>query len=254
MSSIKIVVATHKKYQMPDDEMYIPLHVGHAGKSNLGYIGDDSGDNISSKNSTWCELTGLYWAWKNVECDYLGIVQYRRHFKGKNRGRALTSVLTHQETESLLKVAPIVVPKHRNYVFMDLEEHFNGYDFTIPSDILNIRRAIRDVSPEYEDAFNRVMKRKTGHMFNMFIMRKDLANEFCEWEFSVLKHVESLIGNNRKRLIGYVAEHLLDVWLEKTGNRYIECNTVMLDKKNDLYRKVDFLSRKFGIRHRFIKL
>ena len=67
---IKILVATHKKYWMPEDEVYLPLHVGAEGKSDLGYIKDNTGENISAKNPNYCELTGLYWAWKNLRVDY----------------------------------------------------------------------------------------------------------------------------------------------------------------------------------------
>lgn len=67
---IKILVATHKKYWMPKDEIYLPIHVGKKGKDDLGYIGDDTGDNISIKNPNYCELTGLYWAWKNMDCEH----------------------------------------------------------------------------------------------------------------------------------------------------------------------------------------
>ena len=69
---IKILVAAHKKYWMPDDDVYLPIHVGREGKEDLGYLGDNTGDNISSKNANYCELTGLYWAWKNLKCDYIG--------------------------------------------------------------------------------------------------------------------------------------------------------------------------------------
>lgn len=254
MPNIKIIVATHKKYQMPTDNMYLPLHVGREGKEDLGYVGDNSGINISKKNSSWCELTGLYWAWKNLNCDYLGLVQYRRHFMKKRKGGTFDSILTKEEAEQLLNKADIVVPKHRNYLIMNLEEHFNGYDFTIDSDIDNIRKAIHDVSPEYDGAFNTVMRRKIAHMFNMFIMKKTLVDQFCEWEFSVLEYFEKLIGPNRGRLVGYVAEQLIDVWIEKNGYSYIECDVVYMDSKNNLYRKIDYLCRKFGIKHRFIKV
>ena len=73
---IKICVATHKKYWMPEDEVYLPLHVGRAGKENLGYMGDNTGDNISYKNANYCELTGLYWAWNNLDCEYFGLCHY----------------------------------------------------------------------------------------------------------------------------------------------------------------------------------
>lgn len=82
---IKIVVATHKKYRMPEDGCYLPLQVGKAGKEALGYQGDDTGDNISEKNPYYCELTGLYWAWKNLDAEYIGLVHYRRYFASKKR-------------------------------------------------------------------------------------------------------------------------------------------------------------------------
>ena len=77
---IKILVATHKAYWMPEDDVYLPLHVGREGKRDLGFVGDNTGDNISLKNPNFCELTGLYWAWKNLQCDYIGLCHYRRYF------------------------------------------------------------------------------------------------------------------------------------------------------------------------------
>ena len=92
--NIKIIVATHKKYWMPSDPVYFPIHVGAEGKKDpmghpldLGYIKDNTGENISDKNKNYCELTGLYWAWKNLNADYIGLAHYRRHFTVKNKKR-----------------------------------------------------------------------------------------------------------------------------------------------------------------------
>ena len=83
MAEIKILVAAHKLYWMPNDSVYMPIHVGREGKADLGYVGDNTGDNISAKNPNYCELTALYWAWKNLEADYVGLVHYRRYFTNK---------------------------------------------------------------------------------------------------------------------------------------------------------------------------
>ena len=60
MKNTKVIIATHKKYKMPNDEMYVPVQVGREGKEDLGYQPDNEGENISSKNPYFCELTGLY--------------------------------------------------------------------------------------------------------------------------------------------------------------------------------------------------
>ena len=75
MKDIKIIVAAHKKYQMPKDKMYVPVQVGAEGKEKIKkYKHDNEENNISNKNPYFCELTGLYWAWKNLNADYIGLV------------------------------------------------------------------------------------------------------------------------------------------------------------------------------------
>lgn len=252
---IKVLVATHKTFQMPKDEMYVPLHVGREGKADLGYIGDNTGDNISLKNSSWSELTGLYWGWKNLDCDYMGLVQYRRHFMFKRkREGTFDSILTKNEAVQLLNKADIILPQKRNYRIMTLEEHFNGYDFSVVSDLTSLRKVIHSISPEYDKAVDAVMARKSGHMCNMFIMKKNLLNDFCEWEFSILNALEKMIGNDRKRIIGYIAEHMLDIWIEKNEHQYVECNVALLDRKNEFDRRFDFLMRILGLKSRRIPL
>jgi hypothetical protein len=105
--NIKVIVATHKPYRMPDDPMYLPLHVGKNGGEGFGIQGDDTGDNISHKNASYCELTGLYWAWKNLDADAIGLVHYRRHFTtrgllGCKLAGKWNSILTCKQTEQLL--------------------------------------------------------------------------------------------------------------------------------------------------------
>ncbi|MDY6007062.1 MAG: DUF4422 domain-containing protein, partial [Gemmiger sp.] len=82
-----IIVATHKPYWVPDDPMYLPVQMGHAIHPAIGYIGDDTGENISERNANFCELTGLYWAAHNIDSDYIGIVHYRRYFASRRKSR-----------------------------------------------------------------------------------------------------------------------------------------------------------------------
>ena len=50
MKNVKIIIATHKKYEMPNDDMYVPVHVGAEGKQDIGYTKDNTGENISKEN------------------------------------------------------------------------------------------------------------------------------------------------------------------------------------------------------------
>ncbi|MDE6317640.1 MAG: DUF4422 domain-containing protein, partial [Muribaculaceae bacterium] len=81
---IKILVACHKPDpNIRQDDIYMPIQVGKAlhPEINLGFQCDNTGDNISEKNASYCELTALYWAWKNLkEVDYIGLCHYRRYF------------------------------------------------------------------------------------------------------------------------------------------------------------------------------
>lgn len=109
--NIKILIAAHKQYWMPKDPVYLPLHVGAEGKPDLGYTKDNTGDNISAKNPNFCELTGLYWAWKNLDADYLGLVHYRRYFTRKevhDREGKRKQILTGSDWEELLSRCPVV--------------------------------------------------------------------------------------------------------------------------------------------------
>ena len=122
MYSVKIVIATHKKYRMPTDLMYLPLHVGAEGKKNgdgkdldLGYTKDNTGDNISNLNASFCELTGLYWAWKNLDTDYIGLAHYRRHFALKRMGNLWDRVLTYEQLKPYLGKVKIFTPNKRRY-------------------------------------------------------------------------------------------------------------------------------------------
>lgn len=86
---IKIIVAAHKQCEMPKDDIYLPVQVGKSLNLNkdFGYQTDNSGENISSKNPYYSELTALYWGWKNLDVDYIGLVHYRRFLGIKKKSK-----------------------------------------------------------------------------------------------------------------------------------------------------------------------
>lgn len=250
--NIKIIIAAHKKYEMPTDEIYLPVHVGSEGKESIGFVGDNTGDNISKKNPFYCELTGVYWGWKNLSCDYMGLAHYRRHFSIKKKGKkTIESVLSKDEAKKILEEYDLILPKKRNYYIETLESHFNHVKFSKKTDLPLLRATIKKISPEYVSFFDANMKKNSGHMFNMFIMKKELADQYCEWMFSVLSDLESTIDLStdyhpaRRRILGYLAEFMLDIWVEKNKVMYKEVNTIFLEKQNEIKKIYKFIIRKF---------
>ena len=235
---IKFLVATHKKYWMPNDEVYLPIHVGKEGKQDLGYIGDNTGDNISAKNSNYCELTAIYWAWKNLKADYIGLVHYRRYFTKhnfRNCEKKKQDILLKSDFENILKDVDIIVPDKRKYYIETNRSHYNHAHYK--KDLDETENIIREIYPEYSIAFDKVMSRTWAHMFNMFVMRKDYFDEYCEWLFAILFELEKRIDISNytvteARVFGFISVLLVDVWLETKQIKYKEINVSFMEKQN----------------------
>lgn len=249
--NIKIIVATHKKYWMPEDAIYLPVHVGKEGKNDLGYIGDNIGNNISNKNPEYCELTGIYWTWKNLDNDYLGIVHYRRYFTKKgfflrSIDKKRKDILNKKDWENILKENDIVVPDKRKYYIETNEQH---YLHAHPREQFDVaKQVIAEIFPEYIKGWNILMNRTWAHMFNMFVMKKEYFDEFCTWWFSVMFEVERRLDISNwetKERRWFIDELLLDVWLETKGYKYKEVNVDFLEKQNWPKKIIDFFKRKF---------
>lgn len=250
---IKILVATHKKYWMPADDVYLPIHVGREGKADLGYIGDNTGDNISAKNANYCELTGLYWAWKNLKCDYIGLCHYRRYFANKNLHtnnleKKKTVILHRADYEKLLQEYDVILPVKRNYYIETVRSQYEHAHNKC--DLDEAERIIQELYPEYSEAFEKVMGRTKLHILNMFVMKKALFDEYCSWLFSILFELEKMIditnyNQYEARVFGFISERLFNVWLEKQHLNVKEVLVVNLEKVNWIGKIYKFLKRKF---------
>lgn len=253
MKDIKIIVAAHKKYQMPVEDIYIPIQVGAEKKESLGYQPDNEGKNISSKNPYFCELTGLYWAWKNLNADYIGLSHYRRHFSvekhiSKETDKRFESVLNEKELRDILKDTDVVLAKKRNYYIETLYSHYEHTMYIEPLD--ETRKIIEEKYPDYLEEFDKLHKRTSAHMFNMFIMKKEILNEYCTWLFDILFELEKRIDvkqydNFHARFFGRISELLLDVWINKNNISYKEVNVIDMENVNWLKKGAAFLRAKF---------
>ena len=219
--NIRLIVACHKACEVPPSDLYLPVQVGAAGKPDIGFSRDDTGSNISGKNPIYCELTGLYWAWKNLDADYLGLVHYRRYFAEKRqlpgRKSSMADVLTRETCERLLDQYRVLVPKKRRYY---IESVYTHYAHTFEGAQLEAaRRVISEQCPEYLPDFDKLMKGTSAYIFNMFIMDRQLTEAYCTWLFDILERVEQIYSvegmtDFEKRYAGRISERLFNVWLQ----------------------------------------
>lgn len=249
---IKILIATHKKFPMPAVPGYLPVLVGAKKnyKPDIPYQRDDEGDNISEKNPNYNELTAIYWAWKNLkDVDAVGLVHYRRLFFDK-KPYNLENVINIEKVEQLLQKYDVLLPKKRNYYIETNYSHYIHAHHKEPLD--KTRKIIEKLYPAYLTAFDKVMKSRKAHMFNMFIMKADAFNSYCNFMFGVLGKLENEIDISdysvqEARVFGYISELLMDVWLYTTNESYKEIPWGQIGPKQLVKKAISFVNRKFGI-------
>lgn len=253
MAKVQIIVATHKEYWMPSDDMYFPLFVGAGDRlpTQLPFKGDNTGDNISEKNNTFCELTGLYWGWKNLKADCLGLCHYRRYFGTHQSffGDQKKRLLTLADMERLLKDADVILPAKRHYW---IETRGSQYKHAHHLEDLQVTEAVlKERYPDYLEAWNWMVQTRSGHICNMFVMRRELLDGYCTWLFDILFEVERRLditsySGKDQRVYGYLGERLLDVWIRKNRLHIKEVPMLTLEDQHWFKKGMDFIRRKFS--------
>ncbi len=194
--------------------------------------GGEPCDNISAKNGSYCELTAMYWAWKNIKkiypnLEYIGLNHYRRYFSFDEK-----KYLSHLICKSLCEVKNYKYRAQKVYSLLQKDFSIvskvgiNLYTYWITyccelnsSDFLTVRRVIHEFYPEYDEAFYTVeMRGNACSPYNMFIMKWEDFDNYCSWLFKILFETEKRIDisyykGHYKRTFGYIGEKLLSVWL-----------------------------------------
>ncbi|MGC0055115.1 DUF4422 domain-containing protein [Brucella pituitosa] len=239
---IEIYVAGHKDSTQIPGETFIPIHVGRNGATaSFCNIGDDTGDNISSKNDTFCELTALYWIWKNTSGqDYVGLFHYRRHMnlsfnaEEENKWGVVEydriddnyidiNQLMSTGAVNCVDRYDIVLPKEwdvTNAGSISMYDHFdNGPDHNI-ADYDKALAILKKSDPSYSPFIHKVNKSTSGYFTNMFIMKRDLFDNYCDWLFNILFSLEKKLDISgysvqERRIFGFISEWLFNIYIEK---------------------------------------
>ena len=217
---------------MAKEPPFMPLQVGKAiAKVDLGIQGDNTGDNISAKNGSYCEMTGMYWAWKNLkDVDVIGLCHYRRYFDFYGQCRWMRNCdvfptskfaeLNLDIPEKILSriqkgTAVVAMPKHHmsslalDYCYAHLSD-----------DMRTLQQVVCDTQPEHvRRTYYDVMYNNNSLIhYNMFLMTWSDFDAYCHWIFPLLAEVEartdiSSYNPVQARIYGYMAERLFNVWL-----------------------------------------
>lgn len=240
--NIKIYTCHHKKAPVYESEYIIPIHAGKANsKLDLGLIGDDSGENISERNGSWCELTVIYWMWKNIKADYYGLFHYRRflNFNAIGGGYEIFNDFEQNSiqkfgwddkkiqlvcenydviTSPIWNIHPVGLPNYTmtNYEFY-AKEHF-AKDLDV---VINL---IKEKTPEIYPFALKSLYSKECFFANMMVMKKEYFFDYCEWLFDILFEAEKIINIDnydpyQKRIWGFIAERLSNCYLEYLRSR-----------------------------------
>jgi hypothetical protein len=235
-----IYVMTHKAFTPPEDPFYLPLHVGrrpwqreHGQEMSalLSYRGDDSGDHISEQNCYYSELTGMYWVWKNVHSDVVGICHYRRYLLDHD-GR----LFTEAAVRSALGSHDVITTKTLQLNF-PYDEGFISHHKRIYLD--TTAEVIRELYPDYFGTFEQLVHEKHTYFGNMLIMKKELYDAYMEWLFAILFCVQKRVrveeeDSYHRRIFGFISEFLQYVWIRHNGLSVYECMVGMLGEKAEV--------------------
>lgn len=215
----KIFVVSHKDFKVPPQKEYVPIYVGPSQLSaKREYYRDKDLINIAHKNPNYCELTALYWIWKNVkDLAYIGFVHYRRYFFKSFLSRNYNNLLNEQQIINLLKTYDIIVPK-QNISTLTIREEYSCDGSGLQKDLEVLENVIGEFYPEYLKDLKEVLNGHRSYLFNMMICKPKILNDYCEWLFNILEEVERRIDISeysvqQARIFGYMSERLLTVFI-----------------------------------------
>ena len=272
-SKTKVLICCHKACELPKDDVFLPIQVGAAiSDVDLGMQRDDQVngepcDNISGKNKSYCELTAMYWALKNIrkiypDLEYIGLNHYRRYFSFESKcffsdfiTRPVYEIRNYNlpinKLENYLKKEYVIVAKQKVYQYPLFIDYCMCH---IREDLTLTYKVLMELYPDYEESFFRViMEGCKLSPYNMTIMKWDKFESYCEWLFSILNEIEKRIditnySERQKRIFGFLAERLFNVWIDKNCKKQKKLNVYRFDteKKRNFIRFIVFFRNVIG--------
>lgn len=211
MEKVKIFVCAHKNDpEIRTNYPFVPIQGGKALRPSLdlGFDGDDSGDNISIKNNRYSEWSVIYWMWKNCkDVEYIGLNHYRRYFD-------LT--INADNVDDLMKNVDLVAVGKRN---LSKRSRLKDLAFvTSQEDAYLFADSVLTIYPDCKDALLRYLyDSRNSYPYSMFLMRREQFDDFCKFAFPILFDLENRIKDHgysrQQRTLGYFGEYMLGLYV-----------------------------------------
>ena len=261
MSKIEIYVAYHNDSRRFQNNFLTPIFVGKNSASEelkcklSDMIGDDTGENISSKNQNYAELTAMYWIWKNSKADYKGLFHYRRFLNFKdnekffeeNDADFMDKIGNKEEYKVVIEDNDLMLPKI--YHFHEYMTIYEQYDFAHNIKDLNIALEILDEKyPKMTEHTKHIVHNyRKMYTCNLFVAKKEIYDDAMQWLFDILFELEKRIDvstydEQNKRVFGFLSERLLTIYftylIENQDVKYTELPVAMLYPKAEWELKI----------------
>lgn len=224
------------------DDTYHVIKVGDQ-KDNFirDALSDDGGDNIADKNSFFCELTAIYWVWKNYDLEstsFIGFSHYRRHFDFRSLWFKVRTDIKpgkmsrylhaddHYKIEKYLDKYDVIVTKPSILRKMTITEHYA--DRHMIEDWQIMMEVLETMYPDYHETASRYFNKrgKRLYWYNMSIMSTEKFQAYMEWLFPLLFELEKRIKISedpyQSRVIGFNAERLMNLYFEHNKFKILE--------------------------------
>lgn len=190
----------------------VPIQVGAAlTEQRIADVTDATGDNISSHNRRYSEMTAFYWMWKNAKADYLGICHYRRLWVNLEQ---IAHKLKTTDVEAVLPLPTLC----EHDVFEDyLLKH-------IPDVWQPMMDVLKEQSPDYYDAAQDLFKGRIFYASNMCILSRRVLDDLCSWMFPIVMEIEKRVGDlpdtYYNRYAGFCTERLITLYFLYNKNHW----------------------------------
>lgn len=240
MEDIKIFQSFHKAYPRNQNCQWI-CPIGVSGYHEEGFLSDSTGINIGPLNSSHCELTSQYYVWKNTTSKFVGFFHYRRYLNflvddsindSLTPGMKwyeptpvninyLTSAAQNENLKNLLHLYDVITP-NKCILTPNIEAQY----FANTNEQEPWLEFIDQIKQKYTTPTSYFTTMARAPICNMFVMKRDLFNAYCNDLFPVIDKVYKKLGQpydqQNNRYPGFLAERFLGFWLATNKISYAE--------------------------------